>query len=436
VRRPLARRIGSAVLAFALGCGLLPGSGPWDAPPPPAYQPDRRDYATFRAAWPELHEPNYLPFMAHQLSLGAGHGDALVFCRWDDSAMPLPVYVATPVIPDTLQNEFAPRDPALYVKAVERALATWEREMDGLVRFRRVALPGEARISIVMHGEQAPVMNGEQQVLGSTRLGGACDVEGWDPDAERLRVHFQVEALQIYVADEFGLLAPDQVEWVALHELGHVLGMRGHSPIPADLMYEVVRDRVLVRDGLSAEDVNSFLSLYSLPNGSVFTEVDSAYGPERGEAPPPTGPPMLALAPHVDAIHGFRLHLPHGWQRVETEQGVAAVDGVTWDYSASYQVMTSRQSDIEAYLDRYGAWYARRGQLVNVEDLVVNGHRALQGMLLRSDEASVEEITLIDSGDGRVVVVTAECARDHYEVYAPWFDAVLASLEIDPEGQP
>ena len=433
---PFARRVGCAVLAFGLGCSLLPGPGPWDAPPPPPYQPDRRDYATFRAAWPGLHEPNYLPFMAHQLSLGDGHGDALVFCRWDESAMPLAVYIATPTIAESLQDEFAPRDPAAYVAAVEHALATWEREMEGLVRFRRVSMPSEAQFSIVMHGEQAPVMNGEHTVLGSTRLGGSCDVQGWDPDADRLRVHFQVEALQIYVADEFGLLPPDQVEWVALHELGHVLGMRGHSPIPADLMYEVVRDRVLVRDGLSSEDVNSFLSLYSLPNGSVFTEVDAAYGPSRDVAPPPSGPPMLALAPHVDSIHGFRVQLPHGWQRVETEQGVAAVDGVTWDYSASYQVMTNRQPSIRAYLDRYGDWYARRGQLVNLEDLVVNGHPALQGMLLRSDEASVEEITLIESGDGRVVVVTAECARDHYDVYAPWFDAVLASLEIDAAGPP
>jgi hypothetical protein len=433
---PHARRAACALLAFALGCALLPGGGPWDAPPPPAYQPDRRDYATFRAANPELQEPNYLPFMAHQVSLGDGHGDALVFCRWEAADMPLAVYIAPPVIADSLQDEFSPRDAKDYVTAVEHALATWEREMEGLVRFRRVSTPSEARFSIVMHGEQAPVMDESHQVLGSTRLGGACDVEGWDPDAERLRVHFQVEALQIYVADEFGLLAQDQVEWVALHELGHVLGMRGHSPIPADLMYEVVRDRVLVREGLSAEDVNSFLSLYSIPNGSVFTEVDSAYGPKRDEAPPPTGRPMLALAPHVDSVRGFRVRLPHGWQRVETEQGVAAVDGVTWDYSASYQVMTNRQPSIQAYLDRYGAWYARRGRLVNVEELVVNGHKALQGMLLRSDEASVEEITLIESGDGRVVVVTAECARDHYDVYAPWFDAVLATLEIEPGGAP
>jgi hypothetical protein len=434
VRLALRLAAGAAVLLAATGCGLLPGheeSG--NSPPSPAYQPDRRDYATFRAAWPDLLEPNYLPFMVHRVARGPGLPDALVFCRWDDADMPLPVWIEPPVVPESLQDEFSPRDTAGYVAAVEHALATWEREMDGLVRFRRVGSAGEARIAISLRGEAAPVVGEELQVLGSTRLGPSCTVEGQDPDAERLRVRFAAGPLSIYVADEFGLLSDDQVEWIALHEIGHALGMRGHSPIPADLMYEVVRDRVLVREGLSAEDGNSFVSLYSLPNGTVYADPD-ATAQARGDAPPPppSGPPMLALAPHVDSRLGFRVQLPHGWTRVETPQGVAAVDGVPWDYSASYQVVVSGQPGIDAYLERYGAWYAGRGRLLRAHELAVNGHRALQGVLVRPDDEQVEEITLIESGDGRVVVVTAECEASQYEAYAPWFEAVLASLQIEP----
>ena len=97
----------------------------------------------------------------------------------------------------------------------------------------------------------------------TTPLRGACRVEGGDP-SRRLDVRFSVGELRVRVADQYGLLLPDQVERIALHELGHALGMRGHSPIPADLMYPVVRDR-LPRGELGTEDVNSFLSLYSLP---------------------------------------------------------------------------------------------------------------------------------------------------------------------------
>ena len=430
-----ARRLAAlAWLAAAQGCGLLPGPLPWrDEPPPPEYRPDRRDYATFRAAWPDLLEPNYLPFMTHRLRRGRGLRDALVFCRWDDDAMPLPVFVEPPVIADALQDEFSPHEPADYVAAVERALAIWEREMEGLVRFRRVESPEAARITVRLRGEAAPIVDDERQVLGSTRLGDSCVAEGdLDPEAERVPVRFEGGALSIFVADEFGLLSEDQVEWIALHEIGHALGMRGHSPIPADLMYEVMRDRVLVREGLSVEDSNSFVSLYRLPNGSLYAEVDAApAAADEAPPPPPSGPPMLAIAPHVDARLGFRVKLPQGWMRVETERGVAAVDGVTWDYSASYQVVVSGQPNLAAYLERYGSWYARRGRLLHTEEMAVNGHPALQGVLSRPESRAIEEVTLIETGDGRVIVVTAECAEEHYESYAPWFDAALASLEID-----
>ena len=53
------------------------------APPPvtETYRPTRRDYASFAAAWPDLYDPNYLPFMVHRQPDGP-EGDRLFFCRW------------------------------------------------------------------------------------------------------------------------------------------------------------------------------------------------------------------------------------------------------------------------------------------------------------------------------------------------------------------
>ena len=62
--------------------------------------------------------------------------------------------------------------------------------------------------------------------------------------------------------------------------------------------------------------------------------------------------------------------------------------------------------------------------------MVVNGRRAVQGVLARPLGEIVEEITLIESGDGRVLVVTADCTIEHLHAYSPWFDATLASLEV------
>jgi len=421
------RSAGATLLVVALGsaaCTLLR-----EPAPRPPYRPDRRDYATFRAAWPDVHEPNYLPFMAHRIPQSGGRGDALVLCRWSDADMPLPVYVGTPEIPDGLQDEFFPHDPVGYVDAVERALAAWERELEDLVRFRRVADPKQARLRIVLAAERAPVSGERAVVLGSTRLGSACRTHGWFEDADRMRVSFEVPELRVYLADEFGLLADDQVEWIALHEIGHALGMRGHSPIPADLMYEVLRDPVQVRE-LSSEDVNSFVSLYRLPNGTVFGRVPASGESPRSESGPPTGAPLLSLAPHVDARLGYRVAPPRGWVRVDTGRGVVAVDGVTWDYTASFQVMVSRHPTIESYLERYGDHYLLRGRLLAYAFVEVNGRRALRTLLETSGGSATERITLIESGDGRVVVVTADCPTRYYEAYAPWFDAALASLEI------
>jgi predicted Zn-dependent protease len=421
-------RCGSAtLLVVALGSAACTLSRQPSQEPP--YRPDRRDYAAFRAAWPDVLEPNYLPFMVHRIPQSGGRGDALVLCRWSDSDMPLAVHVSAPEIPDSLQDEFFPRDPAGYVDAVERALAAWERELEELVRFERVADPRQARLRIVLVAEPAPVSGGRAVVLGTTRLASACRAQGWLDDADRMRVSFEVPELRVHLADEFGLLADGQVEWIALHELGHALGMRGHSPIPADLMYEVLRDPVQVRE-LSNEDVNSFVSLYRLPNGTVFGRVSASDDAPRSAPGPPSGAPLLSLAPHVDPRLGFRVAPPRGWLRVDTGRGVVAVDGVTWDYTASFQVVVSRHPSIESYLDRYGNHYLRRGRLRASAFVEVNGRRALQALLETRGGQATEQITLIESGDGRIVAVTADCPTRHYEAYAPWFEASLSSLEI------
>jgi hypothetical protein len=412
-----------AVLAVGLaGCAAQPRD-----PAPTPYVPNRLDYAAFAAAWQDLLEPNYLPFMVHRAPGNAVEGDRLFFCRWDDAAMPLAVHVAPAVIPEALQDEFDPEDPAAYTAAVRRALDLWERELEGLVRFRLVERPGDATLRVELVADRAPAPHPDFQVLGTTPLDTACRVRGIDPDAHRLRVRFAARELILYLADEFGLLPPHQIEWIALHEIGHALGMRGHSPIPADLMYEVARDRVLVNEGLSTEDVNSFVSLYQLPNGTLFGRATPDPSPP-GPADP--GAPQLAMAPYVDARHGYELRPPGGWTRVRTGHGMVAVDGVTWDYVASFQIVVQRYDTIEDYLDRYAGYYARRGLISPPAALVVNGRRAVQAEIDLFEAPRIEQITLVEVGDGRLLVVVADCPRERIEAYRPWFSATLASLEI------
>jgi predicted Zn-dependent protease len=444
-------------MAFAaLFLASLAGAGcAEEAETPEPYRHNRYDYWLLRDRFPDALEPNYLPFMAYRVSRPEPGGAAavagrlagwlgieappaeelLVFCHWTPSEFPLRVGIVAPEIDDEVAYEFWSRSPSEYVAAVERALAIWERDLEGRVRFERVENLEAATLVLRIIGEEAPTPEPSLQVLGTTPLGDACRVLGGDPASGRLEVRYQVAELEIYVADQHGLLLPDQVERVALHEIGHAIGMRGHSPIPADLMYEVVRDR-LGPDGLGAEDVNSFLSLYAIPNGTIYTSL--APVKRRGADPPalPEGRPRLALAPHVDPRRGFEIQIPEGWLRIPTPFGVAAVNGVSWDYDASFQIIVRRYQTIESYIERNAAAHFGASVVTSIRDAWIAGHRARRYTLARSDYGLAEDFVFIESGDGRVLLSIAECPVERRAAYRPWFDAILASLEIQDSSKP
>jgi len=397
---------------------------------PAPYQPDRRDYAAFRQAHPNLLEPNYLPFMAHRIPGDEVRGDALVFCRWSSEQMPIRVFIDAEAIPPELQDEFDPRPLAAYVAVLEEALATWQRELEGLVRFERVEDPREASLRLRLLAEKAPVPEAGKRVLGMTAaLRGACRASGWDPDAERLRVRFELPELQIYLADDFGLLTAQQVGRVALHELGHALGMRGHSPSPGDLMYAVLRDAA-GQEGLSDQDIHSFVSLYRIPNGEHLAQVPPGPPPPRPPPAPPSGAPTLSLAPWVDARFGYEIRMPAGWLRIEEAHGVFAANGPTWDHDASLRIFVWPYPTLEAFLQRFSVELFADTWLVHRAQLAVLGRRALEIEVEDAEGSLARELLFVELGDGRVMMLAAEMPVAFRREWQPWLEACIASLEI------
>jgi len=415
--------------ALALGCASGPGAAP-DGLSGEPYRQDRRDYLAFREGYPEVLDPNYLPFMVHRKPGDDASGDLLLFCRWPTESMPLPVYVEEAVIPEALQNEFDPVDPQRFTLAVTRALGTWEAELEGLVSFRQVETADEALLKLRVLAEQAPSPEPEVRVLGATEaLLRACEPHGWDPDSERLEVSFTVPEAVLYTADEFGLLTQGQVEAIALHEIGHALGMLGHSPIPTDLMYRVLGERRAARR-LSDADINSFVSLYRLPNGTHYGHVAPDGPSPRPELGPPSGGVELSFAPHVDARLGFEMRTPAGWMRAAQSRGVFTANGPIWDHDASFEIFVWPYPTIEAYLERFGAelfagtWrrYSRPRE--------VAGLRALEVAVEDPSGELALVFDFVELGDGRVMVLLAVCPAEVEKLWRPWFEEVLESLEI------
>jgi hypothetical protein len=434
--RPLVLAAG---VALAAGCAA-------DSPGRAEYLHNRDDYFAFRARHAEILEPNYLPFMVYEVPaqppsraarIGRWLGilppteQRLVFCHWEPKDMPLAVWIEPPRGLDAFEEKPSPPDAQSYVAAVERALSTWERDLDGAVRFAAAPRPRDADLQIRLLGERAPETE-DVRIYGTTAVGDSCLVEGGEPDTQ-LDVRYQVRDLRLYVADAHGPLLPDQVEGIARHEIGHALGMRGHSPIPADLMFEEADDR-RDREGLGLPDVNSFLSLYAIPSGTVYADPARARAPEASRLLP-EGPPQLELAPHVDTRLGFELQTPAGWPREPTPYGVVAMNGVPWDYEASFQLNVYRFATIEDFVERFGPSFLIDASLLSIRERTLAGRRARE-VVVHTDFGTREQTTLIESGDGRVLVTVAECPIAHEAAYRAWFDAVVDSIEVADASAP
>ena len=433
--RPGARR-----LRLAAVCAAVLSAAPVASAPPAraaAPQADRRDYDAFRAAHPgwaaALAEPNYLPFLAHALPEEGGVTD-LVLCRWESRDLPLAVAIEAPRIPDELQDEFAPRAPAEYVAAAERALAAWEAALGGLLRFRRVAAPAAARLRLRLLAERAPAPGPDLVVLGETPLGGACRPRpGAAPPGLRA-VHFAAPEVRVFLADRAGLLTPDQVERIALHELGHALGMRGHSPVSDDLMAADFLD--LPGAGLDAADLNSFRALYRLPPGVVYARLGPAPRGPRPPQGPPAGSPRLARE-RAEPRLGVALRPPVGWIRVETRQGVRWLDGPTWDHDTGLSLERIRAPSLEAALAGLGvASDAAPSEGLEESPQRFAGHAGRRLVRRVGEGAGTELLLVAELGDGRVLVGRAGCPAPLWEAWAPWLEAVFASVRPLAPGSP
>lgn len=157
--------------------------------------------------------------------------------RWDDRVVrPVRVYIAN----DTIANFRPP-----FLDAVRTAFGRWG-EIGLPVRFDLTADSSSAEVRF------------EWRVMFPIDRTGETDLE-WDRQG-----HLETAVVTISTFDPHGRpLGPDDVRVVALHEIGHLIGL-DHSPDSTDLMFA----KAVVRD-LSQRDVRTAQLLYQLSPGSL-----------------------------------------------------------------------------------------------------------------------------------------------------------------------
>lgn len=406
--------VGLLLLAACAACAA------WVETGRPPYHHNRYDYWAFRARVGSLPEPNYLPWLAHLERLPDG-ARGLVLCRWPDRAFPLHYRVTSPRIPEAVQNEFSPRSPKEYVTAVRRAFERWERAIGRPVRFVATDDPGVADLTVHFDAtlQQAP------EGLYGGRAGEGrdlCVVAGAGASPDSVATQFAVHEVHLSLVDSMGLLTPGQVQRLALHEIGHVLGASGqHSPLRGDVMFPVADDSRI--EPLSEHDANSFRALYRLPPGAIYSRLDEVHAEPMAEArrgPPRLGPELR------DTRLQARVQFPRGWQVIHTKRGWIAVDGLSWDYDASIQVILVRGTPAELF-SRYGPAYLGSGEIVSRDVLEVDGRRIPRWVVRRGPMTELDSVLAWGPRSTLLVIADAE-ARD-FELYRPWFRSVLLSLE-------
>jgi hypothetical protein len=243
-------------VAWSLVVKLRPVRGPRTptAAPAVAHAPAparTRSQAGARIAVVESVGPGYLDLLAraeirrrirasypytYLSSIVAASSDSMLH-RWDDRVN-RPVRVS--LRPDTVSGFQAP-----FLDAVRAAFGRWEQARVP-VRFDLSTDSTDAEVHFVWRSE-----------FGIDRTG-QTDLE-WDQDG-----HLRSGTVTIATHDPRGhLLGPDDVRVVALHEIGHLIGL-DHSQDSTDVMFA----KTVLRD-LSDRDIRTAKLLYALAPGSL-----------------------------------------------------------------------------------------------------------------------------------------------------------------------
>lgn len=162
--------------------------------------------------------------------------------RWQAPQMPLKVYVA----PGDTTPGYRPQ----FADLLKQSFASWSQASGGLVSFALVDRPEQAQIICQWSNDPSKFKNiaesGHAVLDSSTRTG---------------LVRGTITILTVPLVEQVPV-TDNRMRRTCLHEIGHVLGLAGHTSNPEDAMFHTMGVEDTWKD-LSVRDANTIVRLYS-----------------------------------------------------------------------------------------------------------------------------------------------------------------------------
>ncbi|MBX9771064.1 MAG: tetratricopeptide repeat protein [Candidatus Obscuribacterales bacterium] len=164
--------------------------------------------------------------------------------RWCSNSLPIRVAITDGREVPNFQPEF--------MDIAKGSFMDWASASQGRIRLVFVSDPRAADIEVVWTANPKDLPNPAEAGFADFSYRGNCLTKG------------TIKLLTVSM-DRSQTITEKHLRKACLHEVGHILGLRGHSPDPADVMFYSlpVEDKWLMP---SARDVETIVRLYSEPS--------------------------------------------------------------------------------------------------------------------------------------------------------------------------